>query len=506
MIGVLVAVAVCAALGTLFDRALFRVPGAGGIERFGRALLFGLGLVGALSMALDAVAIPVTRLSVGVTVVVAAALLGRPAMKRSAQSRNAGNALSNASSQPPTQLPGQAPGQAAGDEAAPPRWLTASLLALASVGLAQALFAGWVRPTFQFDSVTRWMFKTKVLALDHTLRGPLSTEPEFAFTHQRYPPLICHVANLPGLVNGRFDDRLASAIFPWFMVALVGVVYGALRRRRGPLRAALGAAWVGNLPLLAYVMYPPPGAGASSAMADVPLALFLTGATLALMDGIDGLRDRAHLEAGLLLGLAALTKNEGLPAIAFAALAAALCSPRARWRVAFGLAAFALLLSWTLWGRLAAGFPALDEHYPARLNAAAVIEGLPRLPRVLQGLLLEALSFRTWNLTWLAIPALLLLGRVTRSVAAALLIGVLQIGSYVFALVITAWTSPAAELSGGDPVDYLMTLTLGRLLVHVAPLLITAALVACPTLLRRSAATAATPTTSGSAPAARTAG
>ena len=37
-----------------------------------------------------------------------------------------------------------------------------------------------------------------------------------------------------------------------------------------------------------------------------------------------------------------------------------------------------------------------------------------------------------------------------------------------------------------DPVDYLMILTLGRLLVHVAPLLVAAALVACPPLLGRA--------------------
>jgi hypothetical protein len=78
-------------------------------------------------------------------------------------------------------------------------------------------------------------------------------------------------------------------------------------------------------------------------------------------------------------------------------------------------------------------------------------------------------------------------------VRAALLVGGLQLLTYVFALTITAWTSPAAEQSGGDPVDYLMTLTLGRLLVHVAPLLVVAALVACPPLLRRVPASAQAP-------------
>jgi len=463
--GVVTALLACLAVGALFDRALFRVPGAGGIERFGRALLFGYGLVGALSMALDSAGVAITRLSLGLAV--AALVLLLAAAARAAP-------------------PAAPAAPRSGEDGRAPRWLCGALLALAAVGLLQALFAGSMRPAFQFDSLTRWMFKTKALAVEHTLRGPLSTAPEFAFTHQRYPPLVCHVANLPALVNGRFDDRLAGAMFPWYMVALVCVVYGALARRRGPLRAAIGAAWVGNLPLLAYVTFPPPGAGAASAMADVPLALFLTAAILALMDGIDGLRDRAHVEAGLLLGLAALTKNEGLAAIGVAALAAGLCSRRGRLRTALGLAGLALLVFWTLWGRMASGFPALDEHYPARLNAAAVLEGLPRLPRILKALALEAVDFRSWNLTWLAIPAFLIIGRRTRSVNAAVLVAGLQLAAYVFALEITAWSSPAAETVGGDPVDYLMTLTLGRLLVQVAPLLIAAALVACPPLLGRS--------------------
>jgi hypothetical protein len=70
------------------------------------------------------------------------------------------------------------------------------------------------------------MFKAKVLALEHSLRGPISVAPEFAFTHQRYPPLVSHVANLPALCTGRFDDQVAQSVFPWYAVALVLVLHG----------------------------------------------------------------------------------------------------------------------------------------------------------------------------------------------------------------------------------------------------------------------------------------
>ncbi|MGQ0552069.1 MAG: glycosyltransferase family 39 protein [Planctomycetota bacterium] len=474
-------VGLCAGFGALLDRALFGGCWAGGIERAGRALLLGLGGVGSASLALDAAGLPVRALPLALLLstlsILLLLLLWR--RRRSLKSAAAAAAL----------LPAAAPLIPRTPAQLSTRLLAAGLLLFACFSLAQAVFSGLVRPTFQFDSLTRWMFKARVLCEEGSLRGALSTDPLYAFTHQRYPPLVSHVANLPALVSGSFDDRFAQAPFAWFAVALAAIVYGSLRRRAGALAAALGAAWVAGLPLLAYVPYPPPGSGAASAMADVPLALFATGALLALLDALEGRRDRAHLEVGLLLACAALTKNEGLPLVAGCAVTLLIFSQRGRWRAALGVSAVALLLYWLLWGRLAAQFPALDEHYPGRLHWEAVREGLARLPVVLAGFGEEVLSFRHWNLTWPAALLLFLLGRRERAHWALLLAVGLQLASYVLAFVITAWTSPAAEAlrPGADPVEYLMTLTLGRLLLHVAPVVIAVALLAAPPLQRSPA-------------------
>lgn len=464
MSALLVVLVGLAGLGALVDRALFGAPGRGAIEQGGRALMFGFGAAGAVSMGLDALGLGVRPATVGAALALLAALLW---WRR-------------------TRLPTAAP---APREAEPPaplaqRALVAGLLLFAALSLGQAVVSAAVRPAFQFDSLTRWMFKTKVLALDGTLVGPLSTDPHFGFTHQRYPPLVSHVSNLPLLVSGGFDDRLAQAPYAWYAVALAAIAFGALRRRAGALKAALGAAWIASLPLISYVPYPPPGAGAASAMADIPFALFLTGAALALLDALDGARDRAHLEVGLLLGFATLTKNEGLPLVVVAALALLLCARRARLRAALGPALVAGALFFALWGWLAAGFPALDENYPARLHLAAVREGLTRVPLVLGALADEVVTFRAWNLTWPAILALLVLGRLSRPVLAALIVVVGQLAVYVFAYVVTSWSSPAAEyhMPDTDPVVYLVTITLARLLLHVAPLAIIAALLAAPRL------------------------
>jgi hypothetical protein len=469
MSAVLLSVLTCLVLGHLVDAGLLGDPGRGWIERVGRALMLGLGAAGAVSMLLDASGVPVRPLGMGVALVVLALLLLPSA-------RKAWRARSPAEEDVEGPMPRGA------------KLAGVGLLVFAGLSLGQAVWAGFVRPVFQFDSLTRWMFKAKALALDGTLLGPLSTDPAFALTHQRYPPLVCHVSNLPAIFSGGFDDTAAQAMYPWFAVALAAVLYGVLRRRAGLLPAALGAAWVASLPLISYVRGPPPGAGAASAMADIPLGLFAAGAAFALVDALDGRRNRAHLETGLLLAFAALTKNEGLPLLAITVVAACVFAPRARLRRALGIAIVAAGLYWLLWGRIAAGLPALDEHYPGRLNLAALMDGLGRLPVVLLSFSEEMISFRMWNLTWPAIVVFLVLGRMNRAVGALLFVLVLQMASYVYAFVITAWTSPAAAAGGGDvdPVVYLIGLTLGRLLLHVAPIGIAAALLCSPRLTRTS--------------------
>jgi hypothetical protein len=357
------------------------------------------------------------------------------------------------------------------------------LLAVLGVGLA--VHSGWIRPTFQFDAVTRWMFKAKALHVDGTMFGALSTDTAFGFTHQRYPPLVSHVANLPALLTGQFNDRIASAMFPWFAVALVATVYGALKRRSGPLNGALAAAWIANLPLISFIVAPPPGAGAASAMADIPLGLFITGTLLALVDGLEGRRPRAHLEAGLLLGFAALTKNEGLPFVVAVGVGLLVSVSRGRWRMVLGVCGLAGGLYLLLWGWVASGLPITDEHYMGRLHAEAVQDGLARLALIGPRLVEELVNFKNWNITWVAVLVLVgmggrsLLRPVPRLILVALLI---QLASYVFAYVVTTWTSPAAEQlrPGEDPLHLLLTLTLGRLLVQVAPAAIVLGLVVSP--------------------------
>lgn len=472
MIELLLALLACALLGWVIDRGLLGDPGAGVIERGGRALMLGLGGLGVLSMAVDMAGVGVGPATLGAAWLATVLLLLRPALRSRPR--------------PPTPEGPATPLERAA------LW---GMAVLAVASLALPVRAGVIRPAFQFDSLTRWMFKTKVLVLDGTLMGAVSTDPSLWFTHQRYPPLVSHVSALPAwfasLMGAEvpFDDRIASAIYPWFAVALVAVLYGAVARRAGRTLGALVAAWVASLPLIAFISGPPPGAGAFSALADVPLALFAAGAGMAAADALEGRRDRAWLETGLLLTFAALTKNEGLPLVASVLVAVLLCARRARWRVVLGVGALTAVGYVLLWGLyVATSVPGLDENYWERLHGDAVSEGLGRIPMIVVAFVEGMLDPRVWNVTWVAVAALLAAGwqALRRPALRMLLIAVvLQLLAYAFAYMVTQWSSPRAEAvlaetGQQDPLVVLFELTMGRLLLHVAPLAIACAVLAAP--------------------------
>ncbi len=470
------ALLVCLVTGALVDRVLDRRGGL--IERASRALMLGLGTVGTVSLLVDGLGFGVSLGSLGAGLA-CVALLCLALARRGPRLDDIGVA--------PRGVPASV-GDPASDRTPMTPGLRFALIALgvlAVVGIALPVVSGWIRPTLQFDALVRWMFKTKVLATEGTLLGAVSHAEEFGMTHQRYPPLVSHVAHLTTLLGGRFDDRVASAIYPWFAVAMVGVCWGAVRRRAGALAGAVAAVWIAHLPLIAFTILPPPGAGAASAMADIPLALFVAGSLLALMDAVDG-RPRAAWTAGLLLAFAALTKNEGLPLLAGAGLGLVVaCGVRRGGRTALVAVGLPVVLFFVAWGRIAADLPAYDEDYAGQLGWQTALDGLARLPMIVERWGAELVLFRSWNLTWIALALLAVLGvrgGKRPALRAALVLIVIQGASYVFAYMITAWERPlvSGTVRGAEALPWLMELTLGRLLLQLAPAVIVLALIAAP--------------------------
>jgi hypothetical protein len=216
-----------------------------------------------------------------------------------------------------------------------------TLLAVTAAFFVQATRLFAVKPLVEFDGWAIWATRAQALYdFGHPV-APVFTDPTYPAL--QYPLLLPSLEALDFRFMGTFDGSLIHLQLLGFAIAFVSGAWILLRNQApSVLLAAV---------LLAIVTAPTFFHQLPSNFADVPLALFvaLGVASLAawLASGGQGLLPAA----ALLLGAAALTKNEG-ELFALAAYASAfLAAGRSRRRpVALAAAAtFALELPWRIW-------------------------------------------------------------------------------------------------------------------------------------------------------------
>ncbi len=317
-------------------------------------------------------------------------------------------------------------------------------LAAVTVGFAVAnVVAGATSPGLQdIDAFAIWAFKAKVAVLQPLRPLPSAfTDPGLSYSHQDYPlgfPLL--VAGAYAAV-GRVDVAAGKLVLIPIYLALVGVVYGGVRRyhRRG--LAVTVTALVVAAPTLAR--------NAQLSVAETPLVLMFAATASMLLRWVERRDRRDLLLAGGFAAAAAFTKNEGLGLLPIYAVAVAVVAGtsardvrRARWRdaAAAGIVAAAVIgpwLAYRLW------LPKTHEDYGAKLaSGSAVLHGLPRLPYVLAHFLARPFDAKRSGLIgyvllgsaafgWAA------LGRPPARVLWGILVA--QIGLYVATFVVTPW-------------------------------------------------------------------
>ena len=234
-----------------------------------------------------------------------------------------------------------------------PLWLRVVTVLLVLLATSAAL-----GPLVAWDERAIFGLKARVLYHEGSVLGEAFTDTGYVHFQTRYPLLVPLLEASLFTLKGSPDDRFLKLLFLLFSLCLALVVAGEVRRLHG---ARAGSLW--GLLLLATPMLIGPSEGRGmTAYADLPFAAFVTGATVLLGRAIGHPASRKTLLAGLLLGAALATKQEG-----------------ALWAVALGLA---LLL--TLWRRTSAR--------TAGLARSAVTVAVPAL-------LFLALSFaaRRWT-------------------------------------------------------------------------------------------------------------
>ncbi len=337
-------------------------------------------------------------------------------------------------------------------------WLLAPSFILAGWSLYTVTALAYKYPLVEWDAVSTWGFKAKVLSLAAMPNlGDYFHDYSLNFSHLDYPLLVPFLTAGEYAALGEVNDIAGKSgvLFLFWCYALF--IYAAVR----PMLPRCAAGAVAALAVSAPVVL----RWAAPGTADMPLAIFYAGSAYYLTRWIVGGAAGDAWLADIFSAACFFTKNEGIAlAIINLVVAAALgwkSRPRPRYFRELGGPALVGLLVLMPWIIFRHSLPHIDENYPGHLTPANITANLGRVPLLLG-------RFYNWmfldpdsNYFWQLALGALVIGLCTRASAAAyvlLLLLLAQLAAYLLAYVITPL-----------PLDDLVFVTLKRLLLHALP-------------------------------------
>lgn len=201
-----------------------------------------------------------------------------------------------------------------------------ALVVLAGAGVSGGLLAEAIaEPLRDWDGRMHWAAQARYIRYEGSVLPLAVTRGQWFINHPRYPVLlpVAQVAVLEATGAGQ-DEFPFRTLYAAFFPALLMLLYDGARRWAGWLPAGIAAVAACGLRFLTFFV----DGGAMGAYSDLPLGCFCGAALLLLLrrpvTAADG------VAAGLFLGAAVLTKNEGTILAVAVLLAAALPLVRLR--------------------------------------------------------------------------------------------------------------------------------------------------------------------------------
>ncbi|HYN23354.1 MAG TPA: glycosyltransferase family 39 protein [Thermoanaerobaculia bacterium] len=284
-------------------------------------------------------------------------------------------------------------------------------LSLAGVIVTVGVFADAIsEPLKDWDGRMHWAAQARYIREEGSVLPLAVVREQWFINHPRYPVLLpVAQAAVLEVTGAREDEQFFRGLYAAFFPALLLVLYDGARRWAGWLPADIVVTTVAGLAFFSFF----PEGGAISSYSDLPLACFYGAALVLLLRGRKRFSD--GIAAGILLGAAVLTKNEGALLAVFALLTAVVASIRHfRSRAAHLAAASAILfLSLTLFLVWRSQIPnRQDEGYEVIAASGHlfpdVITRIPEFgPEILRRTLL---TWDHWTGFWWLAPLVLLAG------------------------------------------------------------------------------------------------
>lgn len=183
---------------------------------------------------------------------------------------------------------------------------SAMLIAWLLLKISFVLYENALRPIFAWDAWVHWSTGAKVF---YYAKGLLLDEAGENFFGKTYR-FMGHPIHSPllqvwqALWLGSFDEALVKTWSALYFIAMLGIVYFAVRREGGVFPALVSAFFLSSLPLLSW--------HATESYSDLVLGYYALAATAAVWRYMRGANKGYLVLAGLFLAMGSTTKNEGI--------------------------------------------------------------------------------------------------------------------------------------------------------------------------------------------------
>lgn len=328
-----------------------------------------------------------------------------------------------------------------------------------------AFFRAFIKPIESYDAIAIYAVKSKMLFFTRVLNADFFLSLKALFPHPDYPLNIPFAETFLYLMMGSFNDQLVKIIFPLYFVALLALLYNAVRRFAGMTYALFFCFILATIPMV--------GAYAANAYHELPLSCYYFASALLLFRWFDR-PDRPYLLAlsAVLVGLAAWTKNEGLLycVVNTAVLGVFVVFNARKMRLpdALGVAAYpVIVLALTLpWALVKRSFGIVNSEIDlANINPVYLAAQLHKFLPILDEFQKQVFGPKKWNLIWIAAIAILVMYRHK-------VLGGVQRRYIALSLCLTVAGYVLFYLISYVDVGYFVSKTWARFLLHFLPVVV----------------------------------
>ncbi|MBX3277928.1 MAG: hypothetical protein KF868_08000 [Acidobacteria bacterium] len=319
----------------------------------------------------------------------------------------------------------------------------------------QCLVVAWasVRLALGYDGLFIWEFKAQLV---HRSGGRMPVEyfgeSPWQFTHPNYPLFLPFVESWFYGWMGRVEQGWVKLVSPLFYFAVVGLLVSG--------GARLGARRWGIAAAMLFFFIPWAVLRTTAGEADLPLAAVYLAAALYLLEYAKTGDGRLPAAAGVISALLPWVKRDGMVLWACLLIAVMLLTVvRREWR-RFALPGAVWLVCWGVFLSLV---KANEQPVFLPVSPGTAAANIDRAPIIARAIFDEMTNWRSWSLVWV-LPVLGLVqviagARQRRLTLLWLLLIVAPVTLYGSIYIFSAWEPFTGHIGS----------SLGRLLLHVAP-------------------------------------